>query len=128
MADNNFQGTGFSQQQWTALQNLIRQIPTQQGQQGQQGEQGEQGPTGPQGPSGTVSASGSNRWNPSDLGYFDLHLDKSFGEGEIVTVGKDTYFRNVLLFTDRIRNIAEVKGAAIVKANINTALRGTALI
>lgn len=68
----------------TALANL--QLPT-----------GPPGNPGPQGPPGEATGSGLGsgsfeRWNPSDLGYFDPHLDKSYGEGEIVTVGKDTYF------------------------------------
>ena len=102
-----------------ALQNL--QIPA--------GQRGQQGPAGPAGPPGeAATGTGSERWNPSDLGYFDPHLDKSFGEGEIVTVGKDTYFRNVILFTERIRDVATVKSATLVKTHLNTALRGTALM
>ena len=102
-----------------ALQHL--QIPA--------GPAGPPGDPGPQGPAGEPSTStSSDRWNPSDLGYFDPHLDKSYGEGEIVTVGKDTYFRNVILFTERLRDVAAVKGSLAVKTNLNTALRGTALL
>ena len=44
----------------------------------------------------------TERWNQSDLGYFDSHLDRAYGEGEIVLVGKDVYYRNVVLFVQRL--------------------------
>ena len=71
---------------------------------------------------------GFDRWNPADLGYLYSHLDKSYGEGEAITVGKDAYFQSVILLIDRVQDIAAVKGPQLVKANINTALRGTALL
>ena len=104
-----------------ALQNL--QLPA-----GPAGPEGQPGPPGPPGEPNAAPGGAPERWNPSDLGYFDPHLDKSYGEGEIVTVGKDTYFRSVILFTERLRDVAAVKGFPIVKANLNTALRGTALL
>lgn len=40
-----------------------------------------------------------DRWNQSDLSYFDPHFDtKVNGEGKVVLVGKDVYYRNVVLF------------------------------
>ncbi len=42
------------------------------------------------------------RWNQANLGYFDLHLDRAYGEGEIVSVGKDVYYRNIVLFVQRL--------------------------
>lgn len=42
------------------------------------------------------------RWNQSDLGYFDPHLDRVYGKDEIVLVGKDVYYRNVILFIQRL--------------------------
>ena len=45
----------------------------------------------------------TERWNQADLGYFNPHLDtKAHGEGEVVSVGKDVYYRNVVLFVQRI--------------------------
>lgn len=86
------------------------------------------GPVGPPGPPGANgNGNGDNRWNAADLGFFDPHLDKSYGEGEVVTVGKDTYYRSPILFVERIRDLSTVKGAAIVRSNLNTALRGSAL-
>ena len=69
----------------------------------------------------------TDRWNQSDLGYFDPHLDKAHGEGKIVSVGKDVYYRNVVLFVQHLQNLVTFKGVALVKANIATSLRGSAL-
>ena len=93
---------------------------------------GAPGPPGPPGPPGADggangNGNGNSRWNTADLGYFDPHLDKSYGEGEIVTVGKDVYYRSPILFVERIRDLATIKGASIVRSNLNTALRGSAL-
>ena len=44
----------------------------------------------------------TERWNQANLGYFDPHLDRAHGEGEIVSVGKDVYYRNVVLFVQRL--------------------------
>ena len=57
------------------------------------------------------------------MNYFDLFLNKSYEEGEIVTVEKDVYYRSVILFVKRIHNLAAVKGEAIVRINVNTYFR-----
>ena len=54
-------------------------------------------------------------------------LNKSYGKGKVVTVGKDVYYRLVILFIERIKDLASVKGAILVRSNINTCLRGAAL-
>ena len=69
----------------------------------------------------------TDRWNQSDLSYFNPHLDKAHGEGEIVSVGKDVYYRNMVLFVQRLQNLVTFKGVALVKANIATSFRGSAL-
>ena len=125
--NNSYQDTGFSQQQWNALERLISRIPAVQGQQGEQGPVGPEGPTGPQAESSSSNNGNNERWNPADLGYFDPHLDKSYGEGEIVTVGKDIYYRSVILFIERVRDLATIKTDTLVRTNLNTSLRGAAL-
>lgn len=63
------------------------------------------------------------RWNKANFGYFDSHLDdKAYGTEEVVLVGKDIYYRNVVLFTQRIQNLVTFKGATLVKVNIVTLL------
>ena len=54
-------------------------------------------------------------------------FNKSYGKGKVITVGKDVYYRLVILFIERIKDLASVKGAILVRSNINTCLRGTAL-
>lgn len=41
----------------------------------------------------------TKRWNEATLGYFDSHLDKAHRKGEIVLVGKDIYYRNVVFLS-----------------------------
>jgi hypothetical protein len=60
-----------------------------------------------------------------EVGYFDPDLDAN-AEGDMVTVGKDLWFRDVFLFTDRLKDIATTK-ADVVRANWTACLRGTAL-
>ena len=69
----------------------------------------------------------TERWNQADLGYFDPHLDRAHGEGEIVSVGKNVYYRNVVLFVQPLQSLVTFQGAALIKANIATSLRGSAL-
>ena len=69
----------------------------------------------------------TKRWNQANLGYFDPHLDRAHGKGEIVLVGKDVYYRNVVLFVQRLQSLVTFRGTALVKANIATLLRGSAL-
>ena len=69
----------------------------------------------------------TERWNQANLGYFDPYLDKANGEGEVVLVDKDVYYRNVVLFVQRFQSLVTFKGAALVKANVATLLQGSAL-
>ena len=69
----------------------------------------------------------TERWNQADLGYFDPHLDRAHREGEILSVGKNVYYRNVVLFVERLQSLVTFRGASLVKTNIATSLRGSAL-
>lgn len=44
-------------------------------------------------------------WNQADLGYFDPYLNRAHGEGEIVLVEKNMYYRNIVLFIQRFQNL-----------------------
>ena len=44
-----------------------------------------------------------------------------------MTVGKELYYRLVILFIDRIADLVTVKSAVLVKVNINIYLREVAL-
>jgi hypothetical protein len=50
------------------------------------------------------------------VGYFDPDLDESHGDRDIVIIGKDLWFRDVFLFTDRLKDVAITK-ADIVRTN-----------
>ena len=67
------------------------------------------------------------RWNQADLGYFNSHLDRAYREGEIVSVGKNVCYTNVVLFIQRLQSLVTFQRAALVKANIATSLQGSAL-
>ena len=64
----------------------------------------------------------AERWNQADLGYLNPHLDKAHGEGGIVSVEKDVYYRNVVLFVQHLQSLVIFKRADLVKANIATSL------
>jgi hypothetical protein len=49
-----------------------------------------------------------------EVGYFDPDLDAD--EGDMVTIGKDLWFRDVFLFTDRLKDIVTIK-VDVVQAN-----------
>lgn len=66
-------------------------------------------------------------WNQADLGYFKPHLNKAHKEGEIVLVGKNVYYRNVIFFVQRLQNLVTFRDVALVKANIASSIRGSAL-
>lgn len=68
-----------------------------------------------------------NRWNQSDLCYFNSHLDKAHDESKIVSVGKDVYYRNIVLFVQRLHNLVTFKRISLVKTNITTSFWGFAL-
>ena len=69
----------------------------------------------------------TERWNQADLGYFEFYLNKAHRTSEIVSVDKDLYYRNVVLFVQHLQSLVIFRGAAFVKANIATSLRGSAL-
>lgn len=47
----------------------------------------------------------TKRWNQADLGYFDPYLNRAHRGGKIVSIGKDVYYRNVVLFVQRLQSL-----------------------
>ena len=88
---------------------------------------------GPRGPSGTPGAPGPagsgdhGHWRADEVGFFFPDLHSSYGSADIVTIGKDSFYRNASVFLDRLDDIVKLRGGEIVRANIRTCLRGTAL-
>ena len=64
----------------------------------------------------------TERSNQADLRYFDPHLNKAHGNGELVSMGKNIYYKNVMLFVQRLQSLVIFKRAAFVKANVATSL------
>ena len=58
-----------------------------------------------------------------DIGFFDLSLSVSYGEGKVVLIGKKLYYRNIILFTKKMKDLAIIKKYELVRANLNTYLR-----
>lgn len=69
----------------------------------------------------------TERQNQADLDYFNLYLDWAYGKGEIVSVRKDMYYRNVVFFVQYLQSFVAFQSVALVKANIATSLRGFTL-
>lgn len=46
----------------------------------------------------------TERWNQANLGYFDPYLNRVHRKDEIVLMGKDIYYRNVMLFVQRFQS------------------------
>lgn len=132
--------TGVSQGEWNNLQGTIQSMnATNQAIQSTlealqasiiSNQQPQNEPQVPQMPQNTVQTTQSDsRWNAADLGFFDpLYDGKSTATGNAIEhSGKDTYFRDIHIFIERIRDIAQIKGDLIVRNNLYTCLRGTAL-
>jgi hypothetical protein len=71
-----------------------------------------------------------DKWIAVDLRFFDSIYDEKFTitTDSMQHVDKDTYFRDVHLFIDRIRNIAIIKEIETVRSNLYTCLRDTVMI
>ncbi|PNS18780.1 hypothetical protein CAC42_5319 [Sphaceloma murrayae] len=67
------------------------------------------------------------RYREGDVGFFQPDLPASFGAGDVVTVGKDTYIRDVTIFTDRLKDAVATYGLPAIRAKIPSMLRGSAL-
>ena len=115
-SNRNFQNTGFTEQQWTSLQMLMRPART---------PVRELTP-----PLDEPTLPASNRWNPSDVGFFHpMYDDKSVDSGApaMEHTSKETYFRDVHLFLERARDTASIKGYELVRTNLWTCFKGPAL-
>ena len=128
MSDESWRDSGFTQQQWSALQGLLRSVATQQGPPGQQGRRGEQGPPGNPGQPGPpgMDAVGGNTGalKADDVGYFDPACE---GEGPVVSVGRHMFYKDIYAFVDRLKDLASIKGDEKIREILPTCFRGEAL-
>ena len=63
-----------------------------------------------------------------DISFFDPSLLTNYNENKIVLVEKKLYYRNIILFTKKIEDLATTKKYELVRANLNTYLRKITLI
>jgi hypothetical protein len=85
------------------------------------------GPRGPTGAAGAVGGEHQGHWCAEEVGFFFPDLHSSYGTSDIVTIGKDSFYRNATVFMDRLDDIVKLKGGDIVRSNISTCFRGAAL-
>jgi hypothetical protein len=67
-------------------------------------------------------------WRIEEFGLFepDLPIDDRHPPGDVVTVGRDTIYRNVDAFIERIKDAIRTKTPATVRDNLHLCLRGQA--
>ena len=118
---------GFSEAQLSELRAMMREFAAP----GPPGPQGNPGPQGDPGPPGVAASNGDGRerFNSDDVGYFDpFYESKSVDTGAAIEhTGKSTFFRDIHVFIDRIKDVARAKGEELLRQNLQICLRGTAL-
>jgi hypothetical protein len=62
-----------------------------------------------------------------ELGFFDPELSEEHSTGDLIYSNKNTIYRSVYLFIERIRDIARIKISIIVQIYLSIYLRETAL-
>ncbi len=62
-----------------------------------------------------------------ELGLFDPEFPIEYGPGDVVRISKNTIYRSIHLFVQRITDIASIKGDKIISYNLPLYLRETAL-
>ena len=98
---------------------------------GPPGPPGDPGPPGEPGPAAVAAASngGTERFNPDDVGYFDPFYESKSADTApaIEHTGKSTFFRDIHVFIDRVKDVVRAKGDTLLRQNLQICLRGTAL-
>jgi hypothetical protein len=62
-----------------------------------------------------------------ELGFFDPELSEEYGTDNLIYSGKNTIYRSVHLFIERIRNVARIKTSTIVQIHLFIYLREAVL-
>jgi hypothetical protein len=72
----------------------------------------------------------SNRWIAANLEFFDFTYDEKFTvtDDSMQHAEKNTYFRDVHFFIDRVKNIVVIKEAETIRNNLYICLRDIAMI
>ena len=62
-----------------------------------------------------------------ELGFFDPELPIEYGPENVIKNEKNTIYRSVHLFVQRITDMANIKGDKVISYNLSLCLRETAL-
>ncbi len=62
-----------------------------------------------------------------ESGFFDPKLPIEYGSEDVMRIDKNTIYRSVYLFVQRIIDIVSIKGDKIVSYNLSLYFRGAAL-
>lgn len=86
------------------------------------------GPAGTDAPGNGAVQIVDTRWRIEEFGLFqpDLAVDDRNPPGDVITVGKDSIYRNVDAFCERIKDAIATKGPETVRDNLHLCLRGAA--
>ena len=70
----------------------------------------------------------NNPWHDEEFGLFepDLLVNSTHPAGDVITVGRYTYYRNVDAFCERIKDAIATRGSNMVHDNLHLCLRGHA--
>ena len=71
-----------------------------------------------------------NRWNSKNIGFFDLNYEKKSVTTKNVLkhFEKNTYYKNVHVFVERVKEMAIVLNANVIRRNLSSCFRGTAFM
>lgn len=81
-----------------------------------------QGPPGQPAPSGQAGGGNRSGFRAHDIGVFEPLLDQAYGVGDVVTFAKEVVFRDVHLFCERLKIVAQIKGEELVRTNASLCL------
>ena len=70
-----------------------------------------------------------NRFLNNDIGFFDFFYNNKFNntKAKIKHIRKKTYFYNVFIFINRIKNIIKIKSVKLMRNNLQIYLRDEVL-
>ena len=120
--NNNWQNTEFTQQQWQVFQTLIEDV--QNNVQSKSQESAES--------SDSVEPFDNDddvKWNAQKTDFFDSWYEEKNAiiDNSIEHSNKNTYFRNVHLYIERIKDMTILKDADVIRANLYSCMREHAL-
>ena len=69
----------------------------------------------------------SSRFKAPNLGFFHLDALDNYGPSNIIFAHKETIYREVFIFVERVNDYAHVVSEVVVRDNLSLCLRGSAM-